>query len=481
MPEPTAGVLDQLRALAATLTRVRGRLADLTSDLPDDEPVVEEHEEPNEAGPGLRSVLSCVLTDSLDPAIRDLLCAAEQEPARPSEASALPDARSGPDPEAATREYGALFARLAARLPHAAAAAERERRAVEEVLLDLETLPRDERPLAIAEPRFHRLDLVERLLEGAKGELPSDPGRAEELAGLAAALAGRLPDADEGREGRARAACWIGHARRIAGDLSGAERALSEATLYAAYSDEQAELCRALALLRWEAGRMDEARALLKRAEELWAGEESPHEQAACQVLQALLAVEEGKARDAVRLLRDGLPLLVDPWLTVYGGLALALGLAEKGQAARARERRDESERLVPLAPAAAHLFALRLEAGIALRLGEHEAAGAMMEEVRREALERRWLPEAAQATLDLCRLDVERGRQLGTAEARVAELEAVFAGPEPLEGLFAALREYPAQIAGGECATDFTPALAATLLRTLRLRGIRGGALPFA
>ncbi|HEY8020640.1 MAG TPA: hypothetical protein VIH93_06050, partial [Thermoanaerobaculia bacterium] len=352
---------------------------------------------------------------------------------------------------------------------------------VEQLFSDLTSLLRDERLAATADSRFHRLDLVERLLEGAQAKLPSDPGLAEELARLATAVAGHLADLDESREGRARAACWLAHALRIAGDLDGAERALSEATLYAGYSDEQAELCRALALLRWEQGRMEEARSLLEHAGELWAGEESPHEQGACQVLQALLSVEEGKARDAVRLLREGLPVLIDPWLTVYGGLALALGLAEKGQAKRARQQRGESERLVPLAPPAAQLFALHLEARIALTLGEHAAAGAMLEDLRREALERRWLPEAALATLDLARLDIERGWKPKAAQTRLAELEVIFAGPEPLEGLIRSLREFPERIAGGESTQDFTPALAASLSRLLRLRGIRGGALPFA
>jgi hypothetical protein len=479
MRDTTAGVPDQLRALAAVLTSVRGRLVDLSAGLPDDEPAVEGHEEQGESGPGLRSLLSCVLTDSIDPAIRDLLSAAEHEPARPPAASGPALQPSG---EAEEPGYGALFARLAARLPRAAAATARALRETEELFLDLTSMGREERLPATGEHRFHRLDLVDRLLEGAQGALPSDPVSAEELASLAAAIAGRLADADEGIEGRARAACWIAHARRIAGDLDGAERSLSQATLYAAgYSDEQAELCRALALLRWEQGRMEEARALLEHAEELWAGEESPPEQGACQVLQALLSVEEGKARDAVRLLREGLPVLIDPWLTVYGGLALALGLAERGQAERARDQRGESERLVPLAPPAAHLYALHLEARIALSLGEHAAAGAMLEDLRRAAVERRWLPETALATLDLARLDVELGRESAAAEQRIAELQTVFAGPETLAGVFAALREYPAQIAAGESTKSFTPSLAATLRRLLRLRGIRGGSLPFA
>jgi len=471
--EADAAVEDRIRALAAVLAAVRGRLVDLSEEVDGGATAAREDAE---SGAGLRSVVSCVLADSLDPAIRDLLCAAEHEPSRSGAAGPAPPSPGAPEEPG----YGALFARLSASLPRVAAAVERERREIEELFLDLTSLRREEWLPMTAEPRFHRLALVERLLDGARAELPSDPGAAEELAGLAAEVAGRLADADEGREGRARAACWVGQALRIAGDLAGAERALSEATLYAAYSDEQAELCRALALLRWEQGRTDEARALLERAGELWAGEESPDEQGACQVLQGLLFVEEGKAKDAVRLLRDGLPLLIDPWLAVYGGLALALGLAEKGQAKRAREQRDESEGLVPLAPAAAQLFALRLEAGIAASLGERDAAGAMLDSLRREALERRWLPEAALATLDLARLNIESGREPDAAQQRLAELEGICAGPETPDGLLVALREYPAQIAAGESTKDVTASLAATLLRLLRRRGIHGGALPF-
>jgi hypothetical protein len=173
MEKANAGVLDELRALTATLCHLRGRFADLSADMPDDEPGVEGHE----GSPGLRSVVSCVLTDSIDPAIRDLLCAAEQEAARPSEEG--PAADSPRDPE--KREYGALFKRLAANLPSFVAAAGQDHEQVEQLFSDLTSLRRDERVPATADSRFHRLDLVERLLEGAQAKLPSDPGLAEEL------------------------------------------------------------------------------------------------------------------------------------------------------------------------------------------------------------------------------------------------------------------------------------------------------------
>jgi len=468
MREASAAVQDALLAMAAVLTAVRSRLVELSASLPEEEPATEGQD----SGPGLRSVVACILTDSIEPAIRDLLAASEPE--------IPPRAASQPPPEAEELGYHGLWARLDVRLPRLLAEGERERREAERLFRDLVSFNPAERLAALEDARFHRPVVVDRLLEGAQGALPSDPSLAEQLATLANAVADRLADADETMGGRARAACWIAHARRIGGDPAGAEQALAEATLYAAYSDEQAQLCRALALLRWEQGRLDEAAALLEHAAELWAGEELVHELGACQVLRALLKVEVGKARDAVGMLQDGLPLLVDPWLTVYGGLALALGLAERGQAKRARQQRAESERLVPLVPAAAYLFARHLEAKVALSLGEHDAAQGLLEEVRREALERRWLPEAAVATLDLARLDVERGTDRETAKKRASELEAAFTGAEGLDGLMCALRGFPDQLPVGESLPELTAALEATCLRLLRLRGVRSAPLPF-
>jgi hypothetical protein len=75
MPEASTEVQDALRAIAAVLTTVRKRLEDLSASLPE-----EAHElEVENGAPNLRSIISCILTDSLDPAIRDLLRTAEQE------------------------------------------------------------------------------------------------------------------------------------------------------------------------------------------------------------------------------------------------------------------------------------------------------------------------------------------------------------------------------------------------------------------
>jgi tetratricopeptide (TPR) repeat protein len=134
--------------------------------------------------------------------------------------------------------------------------------------------------------------------------------------------------------------CYFNCYRPLAGDHAGAEQALSQATLWPGGAGEDAEVCRALALLRWEQGRTEEALVLLERAAALWEEEEVTYEESACQVLRALLLVEEGRASDAVGLLREALPPLADPRLTFYGGLALALG----SRCAGSRKRRARCE-----------------------------------------------------------------------------------------------------------------------------------------
>lgn len=464
----SSDIPERLRALAAALTEIRGRLAELSAELPEEEP----QGEGEESGPGLRSILSCILTDALDIAIRDLGRAAEQEGA--AARYAVGHVGTG------GQVYAAVIARIDRALPHLLAEHERERREAEELFIDLASSEGTERAAALADERFHRTLVVEKLLEESGSALPEDPTRAEEFAGLATAVAGHLADAIEAMEGRARAACCVGNARRLASDLAGAERALAEAGLNPGDAGVQAEFCRALALLRWEQGRYAEAAALLEGAAALRAEEEALHEEGACRVLRALLLVEEGRAAEVVGLLEGNLPLLADPWLTLYGGLALAFGLAESGFEDKARAVRDESAALVHRTPRAAHLYALRQEGAIAASLGEVVAGEALFEELRLAALEDRLLPEAALATLALMHLDVERGAGREPARERAAALAAAFSGTEGLDGVMAALSGFPNQLAAAESPGDLAATLTADVLRLLRLRGVHSAPLPF-
>lgn len=116
---------ERLRALAAALTAIRGRLEELSAELPEEEP----QGEGEESSPGLRSILSCIRTDALDIAIRDLGRAAEQEGAAAEHAAGHVTAGG--------RVYAAVIARIDRALPHLVAEHERQQREAEELFVDL--------------------------------------------------------------------------------------------------------------------------------------------------------------------------------------------------------------------------------------------------------------------------------------------------------------------------------------------------------
>jgi hypothetical protein len=462
----SASVEAELRSIAAALTTARERLRALASSLPEEVPEgVEE-----ERGPSLRAIISCIRSGALD--IAGLLRAAGQEGAA-AEYAADHAAAGG-------QVYAAVIARIDRALPQLLAEHERQKREAEELFVDLASSEGAERAAALADKRFHRMLVLEKLLEKSASALPEDPMRAEELAGLATAVAGHLANAIEAMEGRARAACRVANARRLAGDLASAERALAEAGLNPGDAGVQAELCRTLALLRWEQGRYAEAAALLEGAAALWAEEEVLHEEAACRVLRALLLAEEGKAAEVVELLEGELPLLADSWLSLYGGLALALGLAEHGREDKARTVRETSGALVHRTPRAAHLYALRQKGTLAASLGEDAAAEALFEELRLAALADRLLPEAAIATVALAHLEAERGEARELARARAAALAATFRGTEGLDYVVVVLSRLPNELTAAENPSDLAAKVTADLLYLLRLRGVRSGPLPF-
>jgi hypothetical protein len=460
----SGSIQKQLEALAAVLALVRRCLDDLSASLPDEEPGGGEEDDPS-----LRSILSCVLGDALDPAIRDLQRAAANE------ASSLD---SGKPKRGSAGVLSSAFDR---KLRREVAEREREMREAAELFSELDGLARAERDATLEDTRFHRRAVVERLFAEVRNALPGDPSRAEDLASIGAVVATHLADAGEAAAERARAACWIGTARRIAGDRAGAEEALSEATMDSSDGEVQAEICRAVALLRWEQGRSDEAAALLDRATAVWVDEEVPHEESACRVLRALLLVEEGRIGDVIGFLRDELELLADPWLSLFGGLASALGFAERGFVESAQARRAESLPLLHRTPPAAYLYTRRLEGLIAVRLGEAAAAERLLEEVRSGALEHGWLPDAALATLALAGLDAEQGLGCDRGRSRLAQLEAALGQGDASTGVLAIIRDFPAHAEPGERPRHAAAVLGATVLRRLRVHRFRSMPLPFA
>ena len=487
MVEPNDEAQDELLALAAAMTAVRGRLVAVMERLPEETEEegtagsaggcgdAEEAEEDEGPADDVRSMVSCVVVDSIEPAIRDLLFASEP---RAAERSAPPRGREEHD-------YSRLFQALFSKMHEHASRASAEAREGRRLLAELLSMRPEKRLEAIAEARFGNVLVVRQTLDEARKVLLESPAISEELAALASTIARSSAFEDVAKDGAVTAACRTADSRRLQGDLESAEVALSAASLEATEAGQQAELARALALVRWEQGRVEEALALLERAAERWEEEEdAPEEAAACRVLDAILLAEEGRAAETVSLLRGTLDLLADLSLGLWGEVVLTLGLAEKGLRERARARRKRWAAELPRGPEGARLYGLRLEAEVALSLEESLPAAAFFEEMRREALGSGWLAEAAIATLRLAQLDDEIGGAASAAESRrhrSAELAETFRDLEIVPRLVGILDDYPSQKPESESLRAFTSALAGTLLRLLRRQGVPRAPLPFA
>lgn len=178
------------------------------------------------------------------------------------------------------------------------------------LLAELLRIPGSSRQTALQDPRFHRHDLLDLMLDRGEEAMTRDSGRATELALLAVWLGSAGDPVDAGLRPRmVRAYCLEANARRLGRDFDGADRALDDATFFLpGGSPERGPYCHALGLLRWEQGRVDEAAALLRHAARAHGEAGSRTEQGACMVLLGLLYVEMGEIEKAPGPLVRGRP-----------------------------------------------------------------------------------------------------------------------------------------------------------------------------
>ncbi len=388
--------------------------------------------------------------------------------------------------------YDGMWNRLEGRLPWMVEEAERRNLIAEALLVELLGAPQGERERTLQDPRFHSLDLLELLLEASQEAQPEDCERSEALAALAAQLTGRLRN-EMGETISAlyltRAAILRGNALRMRGNLVPAEDALGRAAHFLCWpfeSWDRAAYCRALGLLRWEQGRLDEAAALFRYAARSFAEDHLPREEGACLALAGLLHLEQRQMKAAVRCLQTGRATLdpeARPWLTVRAGLSLALVLADLGQVDRAQavlketwthysRVRDERE----------HVRICWLEGKICARIGRREEAEHILSAVRRKLISEYSLPEAMLCSLDLAVLLVEAGRGAEVPQL-LPDIEETFAAESA--GLDAARRVYGSFLSSSESAQTMSREAAASwessLRRVFRFRGYRVEPLPFA
>jgi tetratricopeptide (TPR) repeat protein len=362
----------------------------------------------------------------------------------------------------------------------------------EALLAELLSFPCEEQSGALRDPRFESSDLLERLLEASQETQPEDGERSAALAALAAQLTGQLRkrmDEVLGAMFFTRATVLRANALRLRGRLVEAEDALGRAAhflLWPFESSDRAVYCRALGLLRWEQGHLEEAEALLRHAARGFREYLLPQEAGACWALLGLLLLEHNRTPEAVHCLQTGRATFLPearPWLTLRSGLGLALALADLGHYERAHALLKESWNFYgPVRDDDEKARASWLEGKVCFRIGRLEEAEPILFAVRDHFLAARSLPEAALCSLDLAVLLLESGR-VALLPQLLETLEQTFTHePAGLDGLRRAYHVFLANLQGVQALPKPVLGMAETALRrVLRFRGYRLERLPFA
>lgn len=350
----------------------------------------------------------------------------------------------------------------------------------------LQRLSPKKRTAALKSTRYHRADLLELILEKSEEAQAENVNRADELAWLAISLATNI-DADDVRLRKhlARGFCLAGNARRMAGDFSAADSAFDNASFFLSGDPlEKGLYCRALALLRWDQGRLDEAAALLRHAADAYGERGESLEEGACFGLLGLLHTEAEDFFPAIGpLLRAQLalaPTRRHDWLLARSTLSLALCLAEEGRTAEVRELISTALAVAAIVEGEEERARIDwLRGRIDARIGEAGRGERQLDAARRRFLEERRLAEATLVTLDLAVLYEETERR-SEVERLIAEIEAGSQGLAGRDVALEVLRGFASESLQGTDARERARMYARELRQTLRLRNLRSGALPW-
>ena len=393
-----------------------------------------------------------------------------------------------PDPDETKPDlYGAMWERQEQRAPELIDEARKRRETVDRLFQELMRVPVGRRLGLVRQLRFRSLDFMDRLLEESHAGQLADPARACELARMAARLA-TLFEGDKAEVATvllARAFSLAGNARRLELRPQAAEALFAKAARFLAGSTERAFYCRAVALLRWEQGRTDEAEALFQHATVLLACEGREREAATCLLLLGLMFHEEMGDEEALVLLVRGWSEMdreARPLVTLRGGLALAACLAQAEQKERARGVLREAWRFFAGVTDPQEMTRVYWREGRVLaRLGEREEALHVLESVRLQLIAEPSPAEAALVSLDLAVELMESGRA-GEIEALAEGLHTAFSTVAAMPLVAESLRAVAILARRGESGVQRSAEnTAAGLRRMYRSYGLRIRPLPFA
>lgn len=285
--------------------------------------------------------------------------------------------------------------------------------------------------------RFRSFSLCLRLLDQSREVSPDDPRGGEEWALLTLRLIDLLKPEFYGRglldDVRARAWTFLANARRIAGDLLGAERAFEWAEKYLRQGTrdrlERAQLLVCKASLRRLQRRFEESERLLRRALSIWLSAGESRRAVEAMLTWSVIYKEYDEPERGIRLLREasGLPAaLSDPHLALAIHHNMALFLIHAGKFLEAEgmllHNHDVYDRL---RARGARQWA---EGLLARELGRMSEAEARFRGLREMYLKQGKTYETAAVNIELALVCLSTG-QVSDAEDLAREALAVFIG----------------------------------------------------
>ncbi len=312
-----------------------------------------------------------------------------------------------------------------------------------------------------ASPRFVSWGLCELLVRKSCQTAPEQASETLHFADLAVHIADRLSGCEPFEEQwvhqlRSLACASLGNARKVQGDLSGAERSFELADSW--WDEGTADSEDALgyepvildlkAPLRTAQRRFPEAIDLLDRAVALFLegqpGHRDQHLAGRSLISKAAVLIETGESESAIQVLRKADDLIDpdrDPRLLLCVRHNLVDNLSKMGHHTEAADLMPDLQKLAAAHGSAGdHLRLKWVDGRVAAGLGDYDRARTLLTEVRQTFLTGSNPYEAALATLDLVIPDLQEGK---TAEVRelIDEMVTVFRDHDvPREALAALL-----------------------------------------
>lgn len=335
----------------------------------------------------------------------------------------LQDAGEAEEPQTYSDAISRVLARTRDELERREQDFREEQECAQDQVEALLSAPAEERLARIErEPELLTWGACERLVEAAGRRVLEDREETVRVSELAVQVARRLEPERYG-EGRvhdlqARAWATLGNARRLAGDVQGAERAFGTAEGHLARGSgdpsEEARLLEYKSSLRRSERRFDDALELIEEAIELYRLLTERHLTGRSLVRRGVILGFLDRFPESIASLREGLALLdaaSEPRIDLYGRHNLFCFLLEAGRFLEAQAMLAETRRLHREVGEPLNLLRMHwLEGRLAAALGQTGEAEEMLTDTRDGFLEAGLGISAALVSMELASLYLHQG-----------------------------------------------------------------------